>query len=196
MRKNKVTVAALHAKKERGEKITRVTAYDYPMALLADRVGLDMILVGDSLGMVVLGYENTLPVTMDEMIHHAKAVSRAAKACFLLGDMPFMSFQTSIEDAVRNAGRFLKEGGMDAVKIEGGREVVPSGFSIAALSKGPRSEAVGTSSYSADAEASQPWMPTWLSRGGPYSGLPDDRAKSNRTSTTAWYRRATASTTK
>jgi 3-methyl-2-oxobutanoate hydroxymethyltransferase len=125
VQRKKVTVAALQAKKQRGEKITRVTAYDYPTALLADRVGFDMVLVGDSLGMVVLGYENTLPVTMDEMIHHAKAVSRAAKACFLLGDMPFMSFQTSVEDAIRNAGRFLKEAGMDAVKIEGGREVVP-----------------------------------------------------------------------
>lgn len=125
MERKKVTVSGLHAKKQRGEKIVRITAHDYPTAQLADRVGMDMILVGDSLGMVVLGFENTLPVTMDEMIHHAKAVSRGAKFCFLLGDMPFMSYQASVEDAIRNAGRFLKEAGMDGVKIEGGQEVAP-----------------------------------------------------------------------
>jgi 3-methyl-2-oxobutanoate hydroxymethyltransferase len=125
MARSKVTVADLQSKKDRGERLTRVTAYDYQTALLADRVGFDMILVGDSLGMVVLGYENTLPVTMEEMLHHAKAVSRGAKSCFLLGDMPFMSYQASVEEAVRNAGRFLKEAGMDGVKIEGGQELVP-----------------------------------------------------------------------
>jgi 3-methyl-2-oxobutanoate hydroxymethyltransferase len=99
-----------------------LTAYDYPTALAMDHVGLDAILVGDSLGMVVLGYENTLPVSMDEMLHHCRAVARGAKAALLVGDMPFMSYQVSVEEAVRNAGRFLQQGGMDAVKLEGGRE--------------------------------------------------------------------------
>lgn len=99
-----------------------LTAYDYATALAVDRTGIDSILVGDSLGMVVLGYENTLPVTMDEMIHHCKAVARGAKYALLIGDMPFMSYQASVEDAVRNAGRFLQEAGMDAIKLEGGRE--------------------------------------------------------------------------
>ncbi len=102
--------------------ITMLTAYDYPTALAMDKAGIDCILVGDSLGMVVLGYENTLPVTMEEMLHHARAVSRGAKNALLVGDMPFMSYQVSTEDAVRNAGRFLQQGGMDAVKLEGGRE--------------------------------------------------------------------------
>lgn len=99
-----------------------LTAYDYPTAMAIDKAGIDSILVGDSLAMVVLGYENTLPVTMDEMLHHARAVARGAKAPLLVGDMPFMSYQVSVEDAVRNAGRFLQQGGMDAVKLEGGRE--------------------------------------------------------------------------
>jgi 3-methyl-2-oxobutanoate hydroxymethyltransferase len=99
-----------------------LTAYDYPTALAMDRAGIDTILVGDSLGMVVLGYENTLPVTMDVMLHHCKAVARGAKYALLIGDMPFMSYQASVADAVRNAGRFLQEAGMDAVKLEGGRE--------------------------------------------------------------------------
>ena len=99
-----------------------LTAYDYPTALAVDLAGIDSILVGDSLGMVVLGYENTLPVTMDEMIHHCKAVARGARYALLIGDMPFMSYQASVEDAVRNAGRFLQEAGMDAVKLEGRRE--------------------------------------------------------------------------
>ena len=102
--------------------ITMLTAYDYPTAMAIDKAGIDCILVGDSLGMVVLGYENTLPVTMEEMLHHARAVSRGAKNALLVGDMPFMSYQVSTEDAVRNAGRFLQQGGMDAVKLEGGRE--------------------------------------------------------------------------
>jgi 3-methyl-2-oxobutanoate hydroxymethyltransferase len=118
----KVTTLTFHQKKERGEPITMLTAYDYPSALAMDKAGVDSILVGDSLAMVVLGYENTLPVTMDEMLHHARAVARGAKSALLVGDMPFMSYQVSIEEAVRNAGKFLQQGGMDAVKLEGGRE--------------------------------------------------------------------------
>ncbi len=99
-----------------------LTGYDYFTALALDRAGVDAILVGDSLGMVVLGYENTLPVTMEEMLHHCRAVARGASSALLIGDMPFMSYQISVEEAVRNAGRFLQEGGMDVVKLEGGRE--------------------------------------------------------------------------
>jgi 3-methyl-2-oxobutanoate hydroxymethyltransferase len=120
--RKKVTTTAFRQKKERGEPITMLTAYDYPTALAEDQAGIDSILVGDSLGMVVLGYQNTLPVTMEEMLHHARAVARGAKSALLIGDMPFMSYQASTEDAVRNAGRFLQEGGMEAVKLEGGRE--------------------------------------------------------------------------
>ena len=99
-----------------------LTAYDYPTALAVDQAGIDSILVGDSLGMVVLGYENTLPVTMSDMLHHCRAVARGARYAMLIGDMPFMSYQVSVEQAVRNAGRFLQEASMDAVKLEGGRE--------------------------------------------------------------------------
>jgi 3-methyl-2-oxobutanoate hydroxymethyltransferase len=120
--RKKVTTLTFRQKKERGEIITMLTAYDYPTALAMDKAGVDSILVGDSLGMVVLGYENTLPVTMEEMLHHCRAVSRGAKTALLIGDMPFMSYQVSVEEAVRNAGRFLAQGGMDAVKLEGGRE--------------------------------------------------------------------------
>ena len=120
--RKKVTTLTFRQKKERGEAITMLTAYDYPTAMVMDKAGVDSILVGDSLAMVVLGYENTLPVTMDEMLHHARAVARGAKSALLVGDMPFMSYQVSVEDAVRNAGRFLQNGGMDAVKLEGGRE--------------------------------------------------------------------------
>ncbi len=120
--RKKVTTLAFRQRKERHEPISMLTAYDYPTALAMDQIGIDSILVGDSLGMVVLGYENTLPVTMDEMIHHCRAVSRGARYALLIGDMPFMSYQVSVEEAVRNAGRFLQEGGMDAVKLEGGRE--------------------------------------------------------------------------
>lgn len=110
-------------KKKEGRKITMITAYDYPFARIVDEAGIDAILVGDSLGMVVQGLENTLPVTMDEMIYHTKMVSRAVKNAMVIGDMPFMSYQTGIEVAVRNAGRFLKEAGASAVKMEGGAEV-------------------------------------------------------------------------
>jgi 3-methyl-2-oxobutanoate hydroxymethyltransferase len=120
--RKKVTTRVFREKKERGEAISMLTAYDYPTALAMDQVGVDSILVGDSLAMVVLGYENTLPVSMEEMLHHCRAVSRGAKAALLIGDMPFMSYQVSAEEAVRNAGRFLQQGGMDAVKLEGGRE--------------------------------------------------------------------------
>jgi 3-methyl-2-oxobutanoate hydroxymethyltransferase len=121
--RRKVTTLSLAAKKKNRQPITMMTAYDYPTALVLDRVGMDVILVGDSLGMVVLGYENTLSVTMEDMIHHCKAVARGARFAHLIGDMPFLSYQVSTADAIRNAGRFLQEGGMDAVKLEGGREV-------------------------------------------------------------------------
>ena len=101
-----------------------LTAYDYSTALAVDQAGLDAILVGDSLGMVMLGYQNTLPVTMDDMLHACRAVSRGAKTAFLIGDLPFLSYQISVEDAIRNAGNLLQNGGMDAVKLEGGRERV------------------------------------------------------------------------
>jgi 3-methyl-2-oxobutanoate hydroxymethyltransferase len=120
--RKKNTVRTLLLKKQRAQPITMLTAYDYPGALAVDHAGIDSILVGDSLGMVVLGYENTLPVTMEDMLHHSKAVARGAEYALLVGDMPFMSYQTSIVDALRNAGRFLQEAGMDAVKLEGGRE--------------------------------------------------------------------------
>lgn len=120
--RKKVTTRTFLQKKKLGEPITMLTAYDYPTALSMDQAGVDSILVGDSLGMVVLGYENTLPVTMEEMLHHCRAVSRGADKALLIGDMPFMSYQVSAEEAVRNAGRFLQQGNMDAVKLEGGRE--------------------------------------------------------------------------
>jgi len=122
--RKKVTTRTFREKKERGEPITMLTAYDYPTALAVDQAGVDSILVGDSLGMVVLGYENTLPVTMEDMLHHCRAVARGARLALLIGDMPFMSYQISVEEAVRNAGRFLQQGNMDAVKLEGGRERV------------------------------------------------------------------------
>lgn len=120
--RKKVTTLAFRQKKEQGIPIAMLTAYDYPTAMALDRAGMDAILVGDSLAMVVLGYENTLPVTMDEMLHHCRAVARGARSALLIGDMPFMSYQVSVEEAVRNAGRFLQQGGMDAVKLEGGHE--------------------------------------------------------------------------
>ena len=117
------TVRTFQRKHDRGEPITMITAYDYPSARAADAAGVDGILVGDSLAMVVLGYDSTLPVTMDEMLHHARAVRRGAHHPLLIGDLPFMSYQASRAEAVRNAGRYLKEAGMDAVKLEGGREL-------------------------------------------------------------------------
>jgi 3-methyl-2-oxobutanoate hydroxymethyltransferase len=122
--RTKVTIPALRSKYKKAIPLSMLTAYDYPTAAAADRAGVDMILVGDSLAMVVLGYENTLAVTMDEMIHHCKAVRRGASHPLLIGDMPFMSYQADINEAVHNAGRFLQEAGMDAVKLEGGRERV------------------------------------------------------------------------
>jgi 3-methyl-2-oxobutanoate hydroxymethyltransferase len=111
--------------KQEGEKITFLTAYDYPTAQFAEAAGLDMLLVGDSLGMCVYGYEGTVPVVMDQMIYHAAAVRRGAPNTYVIGDMPFMSYQSSIEKAVENAGRFLKEAGCDAIKLEGGVRIVP-----------------------------------------------------------------------
>ena len=123
MEPQKVTIAALQKKKQTGQKITMMTAYDYPTAGLVDQAGIDTTLVGDSLGMVMLGYESTVPVTMEEMIHHCKAVTRGTKNSLVIGDMPFMSYQISTEDAIRNAGRFIKEAGCDCVKLEGGTEM-------------------------------------------------------------------------
>ncbi|MFA4029211.1 MAG: hypothetical protein GDYSWBUE_002020 [Candidatus Fervidibacterota bacterium] len=120
----KVTIQTLLERKSSGEKITAITAYDYPTAMLVDGAGIDMILVGDSVGNVVLGYENTLPVTMDEMVHHVKAVRRGVKRALLVADMPFMSYQASVEEAIKNAGRFVKECGAEAVKVEGAGSVV------------------------------------------------------------------------
>jgi 3-methyl-2-oxobutanoate hydroxymethyltransferase len=118
----KMTTHSFREKKKREEPLTMLTAYDALMASAVEQAGIDAILVGDSLGMVVLGYENTLPVTMKDMLHHCRAVARGAQIPLLIGDMPFMSYQASVEDAVRNAGRFLQEAGMDAVKLEGGQE--------------------------------------------------------------------------
>jgi 3-methyl-2-oxobutanoate hydroxymethyltransferase len=116
----RLTVEEIQAKKAAAEKIVMLTAYDFPSARIAEEGGVDIILVGDSLGMVVLGYESTLPVTMEDMIHHTKAVVRGSERALVVTDLPFMSYQTSIEDALRNAGRLLQEGGCQAVKLEGG----------------------------------------------------------------------------
>jgi 3-methyl-2-oxobutanoate hydroxymethyltransferase len=120
----KVTINDLLKKKSEGKKITMLTAYDFPFARIVDEAGVDAILVGDSLAMVVQGLENTLPVKMDEMLYHTKMVSRAAEHAMVIGDMPFMSYQVSVPEAVWNAGRFLKEAGAQAVKMEGGAEVL------------------------------------------------------------------------
>jgi 3-methyl-2-oxobutanoate hydroxymethyltransferase len=119
----KVTAPAVVALKRKGEPITVVTAYDFPTARLADQAGVEVLLVGDSLGTVLLGYDSTLPVTMDDMLHHTKAVTRARPSALVVGDMPFMSYQASDEQAVMNAGRLVQEGGADAVKLEGGARV-------------------------------------------------------------------------
>ncbi len=121
----KNTVLTLLKQKQSGDKITMLTAYDFTTAKIMDECGVNAILIGDSLGMVMLGYENTLPVTMEDMIHHTAAVSRGAENAFIVADMPFMSYQVSVEDAVINAGRLVKEGGANAVKLEGGAEVCP-----------------------------------------------------------------------
>lgn len=121
----KTTVATLKKMKEENNKITMLTCYDYSTAKLMDAAGVEILLVGDSLGNTMLGYENTLPVTMEDMIAHTAAVSRGAKNALILGDMPFMSYQTSVYDAVKNAGRFMKEAGANAVKLEGGARVCP-----------------------------------------------------------------------
>jgi len=119
----KISIVDLLSRKSEGRKITMMTAYDHPTAGVVHEAGIDTILVGDSLGMVVLGYSSTVPVTMEEMIHHCRAVSRGAGSCFVIGDLPFMSYQVSAEKAVENAGRLIKEGGCDAVKLEGGSEM-------------------------------------------------------------------------
>lgn len=113
------SIKSLQDKKTHGEPIVMLTAYDFPMARIIDESGVDVILVGDSLGNVVLGYDNTIPVTMEDMIHHSKAVARGVKNALLVGDMPFMSYQSTVDQAVYNAGRFLREGGAHAVKLEG-----------------------------------------------------------------------------
>lgn len=120
----KVTIHTLLEKKRKKQKITWLTAYDYPMAQMEQKAGIDIILVGDSIGMTTYGWESTLPVTMDLLIPHTKAVRKGAPNAFLIGDMPYMSYQVSIEEAVRNAGRFMAECACDAVKLEGGREVI------------------------------------------------------------------------
>lgn len=121
-----VTVATLLDMKRKGHKIAMLTAYDYPTARLAEEAGVDVVLVGDSVGMTKLGYESTIPVTMDEMLHHVKAVKRGLSRALLVADMPYMSYELDPKDAARNAARFLKEGGAHAVKLEGGMEVAPA----------------------------------------------------------------------
>ncbi|MBK7896583.1 MAG: 3-methyl-2-oxobutanoate hydroxymethyltransferase [Anaerolineaceae bacterium] len=123
MRRKKVTILDIQKRKQSKTPITMITAYDFTAALLIDQTETDIILVGDSLGMVMLGYPGTTEVTMDEMLHHCKAVARGTTGAFLVGDMPFMSYQADVTEAMRNAGRFLKEAGMDCVKLEGGREM-------------------------------------------------------------------------
>jgi 3-methyl-2-oxobutanoate hydroxymethyltransferase len=121
--RKRMTLPALMARKAEGTPITWLTCYDYPTAYLQDQAGVDMILVGDSLGMTMLGYDSTLPVTMDDMIRHTAAVRRGAPNAWVVGDMPYMSYQPSVETAIRNAGRFMAETGCDAVKLEGGAEM-------------------------------------------------------------------------
>ena len=132
--KRKFTVGDFLKRKTEKKSIVMITSYDFPTASIADGL-VDCILVGDSYGMVVLGYDTTIPVTVDELLPVCKAVRRGSTQALLIGDMPFMSFQVSVEEAVRNAGRFIKEGGMEAVKVEGGREMVPvvEGISIAGI---------------------------------------------------------------
>lgn len=122
---SKNTVATIQRQKEQGDKITMLTCYDYSMAKLMDEAGINTLLIGDSLGMTILGYEDTLSVTMEDMIHHSAAVARGAKNALIVCDMPFMSYQVSVEQAVRNAGRLMKEGRANMVKLEGGAAVCP-----------------------------------------------------------------------
>lgn len=121
--RTKVSLRTLFSKREKGEMITMLTCYDYPTACFMEEAGLDILLVGDSLGMTILGYDSTLPVTMDIMIAHAQAVRRGSPSAWLVGDMPYMTYQPSVEDAIRNAGRFMAEAACDCVKLEGGRPV-------------------------------------------------------------------------
>lgn len=123
MKDKAVTIQTILEMKRKGEKIAVLTAYDFLTAKILDDIGIDMIIVGDSVSMVVTGHETTLPITMDEMIYHTKAVKRGCCRSLIVGDMPFMSYQASVEDALRNGGRFLKEGGAHAVKLEGGTEM-------------------------------------------------------------------------
>ena len=119
----RITISQIKAMKQKGEKIAMLTAYDYTTAKIIDEVGIPLILVGDSLGMVVLGYESTIPVTMEDMLHHTKAVARGTKQAMVVGDMPFMTYHISVEQALHNATRFIQEGGAQAVKLEGGVNV-------------------------------------------------------------------------
>jgi 3-methyl-2-oxobutanoate hydroxymethyltransferase len=121
--RKKITLPDLFRKVDKGEPITMLSCYDYPTAFLQDQAGIDMILVGDSLGMTILGYDGTLPVTMDDMIRHTQAVRRGTPNAWLIGDMPYMSYQISVEEAIRNAGRFMAEANTDAIKLEGGAEM-------------------------------------------------------------------------
>ena len=121
----KMTTQKIIDKKRKGEKLVTITAYDYSFSKIVDECGFDLILVGDSLSMVSLGYNNTLSVTMDEMIHHTKAVTRGVSNALVVGDMPFLSYKISRDEAVKNAGRFIQEGGAEAVKVEGGTEICP-----------------------------------------------------------------------
>lgn len=121
----KNTVLTLAKQASEGKKVTMVTSYDYTMASIVEAAGINMILVGDSLGMTMLGYEDTIPVTMDDMVHHTRAVTRATNDTFVVGDMPFMSYQASVEEALHNAGRLMKEGRCNAVKLEGGMRCAP-----------------------------------------------------------------------
>lgn len=137
MSRKKITPGHLIGKKRKGEKITMLTAYDYPMAKLMDEAEIDTILIGDSVGNTMLGYDSPIPVTMDDMVHHTKAVSRAVEHALVIGDMPFMSYQVSAEEAIRNAGRLIKEGGADAIKLEGAgafietvRQIVGAGIPV------------------------------------------------------------------
>jgi 3-methyl-2-oxobutanoate hydroxymethyltransferase len=133
IKKKRRTVVDLKAMKSRGEKIAALTAYDYPFARIMDQAGIDIVLVGDSSGSVVAGYENTLPVTLDEMLYHTRAVARAVEQALIVTDMPFLSYQIELIEAKRNAGRLIKEGGAHAVKIEGGENIAETVHAIVAM---------------------------------------------------------------